>query len=68
MAEPLRAIDSNGVLRYLLRDDIDQWRKATRLIDSEQPLGLTVVALAEVAGTLRARYAISVAVLGSSQT
>ena len=48
----LRAIDSNVILRYLLRDNLDQWEKATRLIDSNESLGLTAVALAEVAWTL----------------
>ena len=52
MPEPLRAIDSNVVLCYLLRDNIEQWEKATSLIDSDQPLGLTPVTLAEVAWTL----------------
>lgn len=48
----LRAIDSNVVLRYLLQDESGQWEKATRLIDSEEPLGLTAVTLAEIAWTL----------------
>jgi len=52
MREPLRAIDSNVVLRYLLRDDPEQWEKATRLIDSDRPLGMTAVTLAEIAWTL----------------
>ncbi len=50
--ESLRTIDSNVVLRYLLRDDTEQWERATRLIDSYKPLGLTAVALAEIAWTL----------------
>ncbi|MBI2942357.1 MAG: PIN domain-containing protein [Chloroflexi bacterium] len=52
MPEPLRALDSNVVLRYLLRDSPEQWERATRLIDSDRPLGLTAVALAEVGWTL----------------
>lgn len=51
-AELLRAIDSNIVLRYLLRDDPAQWARATSLIDSEEPLGLTVIVLAETAWVL----------------
>jgi predicted nucleic acid-binding protein len=47
-----RAIDRNVVLRYVLQDDLDQWEKATRLIDSEEPLGMTAVTLAEIAWTL----------------
>lgn len=50
--EPLRAVDSNVVLRYLLRDNLEQWARATRLIDSEHLLGVTAVALAEIAWTL----------------
>lgn len=52
MPEPLRAIDANVVLRYLLQDIPEQWARATRLIDSDQPLGLTAVAMAEIAWTL----------------
>lgn len=52
MTEALRAIDANVLLRYLLADIPDQADKARQLIDSEQPLGLTIVALAEVAWTL----------------
>ena len=50
--EPPRAIDANVLLRYLLRDDPEQSARATALIDSEQPLGLTAVVLAETAWTL----------------
>jgi predicted nucleic acid-binding protein len=52
MGQSLRAIDSNVVLRYLLNDDPVQWERATRLIDSHEEVGLTVVALAEIAWTL----------------
>jgi len=52
MPEPLRAIDANVLLRYLLSDVPEQAHRARRLVDSEQPLGLTAVALAEVAWTL----------------
>ena len=52
MTEPLRAIDTNVLLRYLLRDVPAQAEQAARLIDSGQPLGLTAVALTEVAWML----------------
>ena len=52
MAEPLRAIDTNLLLRYLLGDIPERMEKAQKLIDSDLPLGLTAVALAEVAWTL----------------
>jgi predicted nucleic acid-binding protein len=49
---PLRAIDANVILRYLLGDVAEQAEKARRIIDSEQPIGLTAVAVAEVAWVL----------------
>jgi predicted nucleic acid-binding protein len=52
MPEPLRAIDANVLLRYLLDDDPEQAAKARRLVDSDQLLGLTAVALAEIAWVL----------------
>jgi len=52
MAEPLRAVDANVLLRYLLRDVPEQATQARQLIDSERPLALTAVALAEIAWTL----------------
>ena len=65
MPEPLRAIDASVLLRYLLRDVPAQAEQARRLIDSDRPLGLTAVALAEVAWSLagpryrRARAAVA---------
>jgi predicted nucleic acid-binding protein len=50
-SEP-RAIDSNVILRYLLKDNLAQSESARDLIESMQPLGITPVALAEVAWTL----------------
>ncbi|MBI2864590.1 MAG: PIN domain-containing protein [Chloroflexi bacterium] len=52
MPDPLRAVDTNVVLWYLLSDVPDQAERARRLIDSEQPLGLTIITLAESAWTL----------------
>jgi predicted nucleic acid-binding protein len=48
----VRAIDANIILRYLLNDNRIQSELAAQLIDSDRPLGLTAVALAEVAWTL----------------
>ncbi len=48
----MRAIDANVILRYFLRDNHDLWQRATVLIESPEVLGLTPVALAEVAWTL----------------
>lgn len=69
MVEPLRAIDASVLLRYLLRDIPDQAERARVLIDSDRPLGLTALALAEVAWTLagpryrRERVAVAAALL-----
>jgi|SRR5579884_770585 len=52
MAEALRAIDANVILRYFLRDVPAQAVSARRLIESERPVAVTAVVLAEVAWTL----------------
>lgn len=52
MAEALRAVDANVLLRYLLNDVPAQAARARRLIESEATLGMTAVVLAEVAWTL----------------
>jgi predicted nucleic acid-binding protein len=52
MPEPLRAVDTNVLLRYLLNDIPDQAERARRLIDSDEPIGITPVALAEIAWVL----------------
>jgi uncharacterized protein len=52
MADPVRAVDANVLLRYLLNDIPDQAEAARRLVESERPLGFTPVTLAEVAWTL----------------
>jgi predicted nucleic acid-binding protein len=49
MAEPLRAVDANVFLRYHLQDVPEQATQARQLIDSERPLALTAVTLAEIA-------------------
>ena len=49
----MRGIDANIVLRYFLQDVPDQSAKAVALITSEERLGITGVALAEIAWTLR---------------
>ena len=56
MPEPMYAIDANVLLRYLLDDVPEQAAAARRLVDSDQPLGLTAVALAEIAWVLAGPY------------
>ncbi|MBI3969730.1 MAG: PIN domain-containing protein, partial [Chloroflexi bacterium] len=50
--ETLRAVDSSVILRYLLKDDPVQSPAARDLIESDTPLGVTGVALAEAAWVL----------------
>lgn len=52
MPEPLRAIDANVLLRYLLNDVPELSAKARRTIESDQALGVTAVVLAELAWVL----------------
>lgn len=52
MPDTLRAIDTNVLLRYLLKDHPEHSDRARRLVESDELLGITVVALAEVAWTL----------------
>lgn len=46
------AIDTNVLLRYLLADDAGQYRRARKLIESNSPVLLTDVVLAEAVWTL----------------
>lgn len=52
MTESIRAIDASVILRYLLNDVPAQSEQARQIIESNRQLGLTAVALAEVAWTL----------------
>jgi predicted nucleic-acid-binding protein len=47
------AIDTNVLLRYLLRDDAEQAAKADRLIVDDHPVLVTDVVLAEALWTLK---------------
>jgi predicted nucleic-acid-binding protein len=46
------AIDTNVMLRYLLADDRGQYRRAKKLIESNFPVLITDVVLAEIVWTL----------------
>jgi predicted nucleic acid-binding protein len=63
--QPLRLLDTSVIVRYLSNDLPDRAEQARRLIESDVPLGITAVALLEVAYVLRGapyRYARSVVV------
>lgn len=49
------AIDSNVLLRYLLRDDEEQSAKADRLINGSVPVLVTDVVLAEILWTFKGK-------------
>lgn len=49
--ESLRAVDTSVLLRYLLRDIPKQAEQARQLVESGESLGMTAVALAEIAWT-----------------
>ncbi len=46
------AVDTNVLLRYLLADDVGQFRKAKKLIESNFPVLITDVVLVEAVWTL----------------
>jgi predicted nucleic-acid-binding protein len=48
----IRAIDTNLIVRYVVADDPAQSLAARRVIESDELLGITPVALAEAAWTL----------------
>lgn len=50
------AVDTNVLVRYFLQDDPEQGRAATKLVDSEKKLGISLVALAETAFVLSRNY------------
>lgn len=50
------AVDTNVLVRYFLQDDPDQGPAAARLIDGDDELGLSLVALAETAFVLSRNY------------
>ena len=52
-------VDTNVLLRYIVRDGAAQTAAATALLESSAPLVLTPVTFAEVAHTLRSFYGLS---------
>lgn len=49
-------IDTSVVVRYLVGTPVEQAAKATRVIDGDQELGLSVLVIVEATHVLRARY------------
>ena len=49
------AIDTNVLLRYLLEDDAEQFRKAVKLISGQQKVLVTDVVLVETIWTLHGK-------------
>lgn len=56
MPEPLKVVDASVLVRYLAGDNPEKQERATRLIDSENLLGLTAVAVLETAHVLHRVY------------
>ena len=56
MAEPVRVIDTNVLVRYLTGDNSAMQARAQALIESDRPLGLTAVAVLEAAYVLHRVY------------
>jgi len=52
-------LDTNSIARYLVRDEPEHARRAAALIESDQPLRISIVVLAETAFVLSRLYRIS---------
>jgi predicted nucleic-acid-binding protein len=48
-------LDTNVLIRYLTRDDLDQWERASQIIQENQPCFISNVVLCEVVWDLRGR-------------
>ncbi len=48
-------LDTNVLIRYLTRDDLDQWERASQMIQENQPCFISNVVLFEVVWVLRGR-------------
>jgi predicted nucleic-acid-binding protein len=48
-------LDTNVLIRYLTRDDLDQWERASQMIQENQPCFISNVVLCEVVWVLRGR-------------
>jgi predicted nucleic acid-binding protein len=57
-SEKRRMLDTNMLVRYFMGTPTDQYQKAAALIDSDDPLWLSVVTILEAAHVLRRIYSI----------
>jgi predicted nucleic acid-binding protein len=60
MAEPpLRLLDTSVIMRYLVGDDPSSQERASALIESDTPVGITTTAVLEASFALRRLYGYS---------
>src|SRR5438034_7472020 len=52
-------VDTNTIVRYLVRDDVNQAQRAAGLIEGDQPLRVSIVIIAEVAYVLSTLYGVA---------
>jgi predicted nucleic acid-binding protein len=52
------SVDTSVVVRYLVGTPVEQARRAARIIDTEESVGIPVVVLLEAAHVLRTQYGI----------
>lgn len=48
-------LDTNVLIRYLTKDDLDQWEQASQIIEENQPFFIGNIVLCEVVWVLRGR-------------
>ena len=51
-------VDTSVIVRYLVGTPVDQAARAANLVDSDQELGVSIVALVETAHVLRTQYGV----------
>ena len=48
-------LDTNVLIRYLTKDELDQWKEASKIIQENQPCFISNIVLCEVVWVLRGR-------------
>ena len=56
MSEPVRLLDASVIVRYVTADDSEKMTRASQLIESGSPIGITTVAILEAAHVLQKGY------------